>query len=349
MRKRVTVLLLLGFACQAMAMKTATVEQMEQLLARMHDKPDGKVAHELEDLQLTERVSPARLAHWETAFPGSRTRQELIRLADLSAFIDPPASEVIPDPPPDPDTQRHMLWMAEQYMGSTMSRLPNFFATRETTHFEAASSSKSDSADGSAKPLQWTGVTSGTVTYRGGREILFEAADKPDAEPPASGLTSHGEFGPILSQVLSDALESEVRFLRWEQGPSEPAAVFHYSVPEEASHFKLDLATGGQEQPVHPAYHGEIEIDPETGAILRLSEISSMSPPHQVQSTSIEVEFAPVTIGDRTFFCPVKAVFFTRIPVPAGGATKPNRESPDQSSWPIETDLNDVMFSHYHE
>ncbi|MGH9562969.1 MAG: hypothetical protein ACRD3S_16075, partial [Terracidiphilus sp.] len=66
-----------------------TVDQLDQLLAKLHDKPDTKVAHELEDLQLSERVSPARLARWEAQYPGSHTQQELMKLADLSTFLDP--------------------------------------------------------------------------------------------------------------------------------------------------------------------------------------------------------------------------------------------------------------------
>ncbi len=52
-----------------MAAKTLSIEQMEQLLVKLHGKPDGKVAGELEDVELTERVSQARLARWESGFP----------------------------------------------------------------------------------------------------------------------------------------------------------------------------------------------------------------------------------------------------------------------------------------
>ena len=348
MRKWFTLLLLFGCACPAMAGKPITVDQLDQLLTKLHDKPDAKVAHELEDLQLSERVSATRLARWDAQFPGSHTQQELMKLADLSAFLAPPSSDVIPDPPPDQDTQRHMLWTAEQYVGSAASHLPDLVATRETTHFEAASSNKSNSADGGTKPFQWTGEYSETVAYRGGQEVLIEAARTHDGES-ISGLIIHGEFGPILSQVISDALASEVRFLRWEPGPSEPAAVFHYAVPEEASHFATSKTAGAQMNLVHPAYQGEIEIDPETGAVLRLSEIADMPSPHEAQRAAIIVDYAPVTIGDRSFICPVKGVALSRIPVPAKGATSGGGEAQDDGSWPLQAHLNDVTYSHYHE
>jgi hypothetical protein len=87
MRKCAILLLLWGIAFPAMATKIMSIDQMEQLLVKLHGKPDGKVAGELEDAQLTERVSPARLARWEAEFPGKRTQEELLKLADTSAFL----------------------------------------------------------------------------------------------------------------------------------------------------------------------------------------------------------------------------------------------------------------------
>jgi VWFA-related protein len=318
---------------------------MEELLAKLEGKADGKVAGELGELQLTERVSAARLARWEAKFPGERARRELIKLADRSVFLDSPAADVIPDPPPDQNTQRHMLWMAEQYAGAATSRLPDLIATRETTHFEANSSRTGDSVGGGIPSMQWTGVSSRTVTYRNGSEVAFEVADK---QEPALGLTTDGEFGPILAQILSDAAEGQVGFQgqvgfeRWEQGPSEPAAVFHYAVPADASHFEVNIAIGNQAQTIHPAYHGEIEIDPATGEILRLSEVADPAPPHEGMRAAKVVEYAPVNIGDRSYICPVKSVAFSTVPVPSAAAA-------DELSGPVQVNLNDVVFTHYHE
>lgn len=338
MRKCLIVLLLVGRALPALAAKTMTVEQVEQLLARFHDKPDGKVAHELEEVQLTERAGPARLARWQAAFPGTRTQQEIMRLTDMSAFLDPPASDVILDPPPDPDTQRHMLWMAEQYVAATLPHLPNLLAIRETTRFLAPSSS-ADSDSPGAKPLQWAGTSSQTLSYRDGRELLSDPAGTQENDP-ASNPAIEGEFGPMLSQLIGDVLGSEAHFLRWEQGISDPAAVFHYEVPADGSHFEVNTTIGEKAKTLHPPYHGEIEIDPETGAILRLSEIATMPPPYETQRAAIEIEYAPVMIGGRSYICPVKGVAFLRIAVEGGQ---------HRASLLMQTRLSDVTVTHYRE
>jgi len=131
MRKWVIILFFLGTAWPAVADKALSVDQMEQLLIKLHGKPDGKVSGELEDVQLAERVSPARLARWEADFPGKRTQEELIKLADMSAFLNPPASDVLRDPPPDANTEERMMALAEDYVRLTTVRLPNFYDARD--------------------------------------------------------------------------------------------------------------------------------------------------------------------------------------------------------------------------
>ena len=125
MRKWAVLLFLAGSAWPAMAAKSVTVGQLEQLLDTLRGKSDGKVAQELSDLELTERVSPTRLAHWEKDFPGSKSHEALTKLADLAAFLNPPAGDVDPIPGPDSATQERMLEMAAEYVKTTITRLPN--------------------------------------------------------------------------------------------------------------------------------------------------------------------------------------------------------------------------------
>src|SRR5579872_2177001 len=216
MRKWLTLLLLLVTAWPAMAAKTMSIDRMEQLLSQLHGQPDNKVAGELAPVELTERVSAARLARWEAAFPGKRTRQELVKLADLSAFLNPPASDLVPGRRPDMQAQQHLLWQAFQYVQATISRLPDFYATRETTHFEdtlaqhtgypvegnaggrneheqfgaISLGSPSLATDIVSNALHDAGANTRTVTYRGGHEVPFAGRDDPER---GFGLTTSDE------------------------------------------------------------------------------------------------------------------------------------------------------------
>jgi hypothetical protein len=368
MRKWAALLLLTGWAWPAMAAKSVSVGQLEQLLDTLRGKSDGKVAQELSDLELTERVSLARLAHWEAEFPGSRSHEALTKLADLSAFLNPPAADVVPIPGPDSGTQERMLELAGEYVKTTITRLPNFIATRETTHFEDMPSLQTLVASapislGSApsetrgpaisvssteyKSLHSTGSFSATVTYRDGYEVHdTDAGQGKNQSQPATGLTTNGEFGPMLSVVMGDVMRSEVTWQRWEQrleeGASEPVAVFRYAVPAEQSNYMVGIPAGDKIERIYPGYHGEIAIDPATGAILRISVVAELPPPFAAMKTAVLVEYAPVVIGEQSYICPVRGVAFSKIPVAHGAAAQQG------SAVNVQTQLNDVAFTQYH-
>ncbi len=267
MRKWATLLLLWGIAWPAMAAKTMSIEQMEQMLVKLQGKPDGKVAGELEDTQVTERVSLARLKRWEADFPGKRTQEELMKLADTSAFLNPPAADVLRDPPPDEDTQRQILEHAVEYIKTTMTRLPNFYATRETAHFEDIPSQETIGAFGFAptgsglraslppgidakrieyKSLHSTGMFSSVVTYRDGIEVRDSETGKGRKEDQtAVGLTTSGEFGPILSVVIADAVHGQVKLVAMGAGRERAGGCVRlYRAGESIEFHGADTARG---------------------------------------------------------------------------------------------------------
>jgi hypothetical protein len=342
----VALLMLLGTARPAMAAKTLSIDQVEQLLETLHGKPDGKVVGELEDVQLTERVSAARLARWEAEFPGAHTHEELMKLADMAAFLDLPESDVVRNPRPDVKTQLSILSMAVQYVANTTPRLPDFYATRITTHFENNLSQPDSSAGGAAAMFRPAGTYTRIVTYRDGKEVPYENVGRLKQESPLL-LTTSGEFGPILIVVVGDALHGKVKWLRWEQGAGGPVAVFSYAVPQSDSHFVVGVAVESESQGILPAYHGEITIDPETGAVLRLSQIADMTAPHDEMRAEIAVDYGPVTISGRSYICPTRGVALSQFPNPIG--VQWNAAPAVQSMWPIKTELNDVSFTNYHE
>jgi VWFA-related protein len=256
-----------------------------------------------------------------------------------------------------------MLQRMLEYVRAKISRLPDFYATRVTTHFEDTLSQHMTYSMGTigmgsglAVPTQTAGVATTTesralhstgeyittVTYRDGHEVIDEDTGKRKREERrAPGLTTSGEFGPIMGAVIDDLIHSGLRWRRWERGSSEPMAVFSYAVPEGESHFAVGITNGNKVETSHPAYHGEIEIDPKTGVILRLIEVADMASPHEAIRASIAVDYAPVTIGTRSYICPVRAVAFSEIPVPTVGGA-------GGDSLPVQINLNDVAFTRYH-
>src|ERR1700722_1893063 len=77
MRRLALLLFLAATLPPAFAAKPVTLDLVDQLLIYAHGKPDAKVAEQLFELELTERVSPARLARWEAELPGPKSRQAM--------------------------------------------------------------------------------------------------------------------------------------------------------------------------------------------------------------------------------------------------------------------------------
>lgn len=374
MRTWVLLLFLMSSAWPAMAAKSVSVGQLEHLLDALHGKSDAKVAYELSDLELTERVSPARLAQWEKDFPGSREHKALIKLVDLAAFLPPSPGDVLSTAAPNREAQEQMLALAAEYVKSTTTQLPNFFATRETEHFEdtpalhwigseqtpagwgavggpqgpggmsATPGIMSNSSD--YKPLHYVDTFNMTVTYRDGHEVPDTNADrrKNENELLMDLLTTRKEFGPILSIVIGDSMRSDVTWQRWERGAGDPLAVFRYGVPQMQSHYMVTVPTAVDKKvPVLPGYHGEIAIDPATGAILRLTMVTELPPPFAAMQASMLVEYGSETLGGRNYICPVHGVAIAKIPV-----VQQQAAATDRTPQRMQTQLNDVVFMGYH-
>lgn len=97
--KRTIVLLfvLAGTALPAFAAKRVTVAQFEQAVAGFLNKPDAEAAFRIADMQLTERLTAARIQRLSATLPGNRSREALTVVADASEF-QPPARRFRPGP-----------------------------------------------------------------------------------------------------------------------------------------------------------------------------------------------------------------------------------------------------------
>jgi hypothetical protein len=92
-------------------------------------------------------------------------------------------------------------------------------------------------------------------------------------------------------------------------------------------------------------FHGEFSIDPESGAILRLTMQADLRPRLPLDESNIMVEYGPVNIGGKTYICPLRSVSISRA-----------RRFMDIHEWgedfkvyaPFETVLNDMVFGQYH-
>jgi len=372
MKKAILILLMMQLTVSAFASRRVTVDQLNRVVDASHGKRDAKVAERLYDLELTERLSAAKLAAFEAALPGPKSRRALVAVADLATFLNPPPAEIPNLPTPSIEQQREMAAKAVEYVKTTLKRLPNLFARRDTIRFEDTPAEQRPGGFEAPsgifvpyQPLHPISRSTRTVAYRDGQEIDETTGKEQNTlASGANGLTTIGEFGPILSAVFSDLPQGNLAWGNWEQGTARPVAVFRFKVPRSASHYEVKFCcVSGRVFQHFSAYHGEVTIDPANGTILRLTLLTDLNKADPIIKADLMVEYGPIELGKQTFFCPVRSISVTVAPVQwnrqralPGGITVPtlsgdvHREEQDAyaSDAPLQTMLNEVVFDEYH-
>ena len=340
--------------------KRVTVQELEQMLEAGSEENDGELAKQLARLELSERLSSSRLSLWQNRLRGKKSKAAFAALADSSAFLDPPQAEILPDPAPDLEAQRLMLLRTVKYLHEVIPKLPDFFATRTTTEYDQLSPKEGDTwktalAD---QTLREAVTEKATLRYRNGHEEQDVEKKTDGRGTKKKDLNFIGVFGPILGSVLVDATAADSKLIwgRWAEGERGREAVFRYVVRGDNPRYTLVhcCLVGGKVFRVSTKYLGELAIDPETGAILRLTMESepgwirepNLQPVLPVKDASMMVEYGPVEIAGRKYVCPRRSVVVMRA-----------RNIRTLTVWgqtfdiyaPYETLLNDIGYADYHK
>ena len=329
------------------APRRLSIEELQKTLEL--DESDADKAKQLSGLELTERLSERRLSSFYAIAHGKRTRQELRLLADASSFLDPPADEILAQPPPDPDAQKRMLSMTSEYLGKTIHKLPDLFAKQTTVRYQETPMYLEGASSVNYQPLHVTDTWTTTVRNRNGFEMV--ESKPPKHKPNEPELITYGTFGPVLKGVLEAiARDGGLTWNRWEQGAGGRVAVYRYSISLRASLYQVWLCclpdgdgTGAFQR--YAAYHVDIGIDPESGVILRLQFRVDLQSTTPLTRSDIMIEYGPVEIGGKTYFCAIRSVSILR-----GRSVRLLSEwDAAFRTWgPYGTMLNEISFDQYH-
>ncbi len=344
------------------AVRPVTVEQLGQVLTTAHDKSDAELAQQLSELRLTERLSSTKLLFWMAGLRGGKARQALVALADASAFLDPPAGEIPADAPPDHHAQQRMTSLALEYLNQALPKLPNFYATRTTVHYQETPPFDKGDARISYQPLHIADTVKDTVLYRNGYEIGESdngRSKKRKVDEPY--LVTYGTFGPLLRGAIDTIVVAPggLSWKRWEEGAGKPLAVFGYVIPMEKSSYDtggccLPDGDGTSAFQKRAGYHGEIAIDPTTGALLRLELIFDLRSTTPLIQSEVMIEYGPVEIGGKSYICPVRSVSISRgrsvavLAETLQGGEKIEWHESFRTYGPYATMLNDITFDSFH-
>lgn len=340
-------LLLIGVLASLIAAGNAaekmTLAQLEQLIAqhsvksqeapkRQHARGSDEIAVDLNDdnllhqldqdddlisdldrVELTERMSTLTLYRLVGKYGlGAHAQQALEQLADRSALLKLPPSEQLLQAPPDSLAQQKMLAASRNYVVGELSHLPDFIATETTTRYDNSPVTlKYFQSMTDAAGFHSVGVAKHQITFRDGKEVIESSQESPEAKREKSGLESRGEFGAEAAVVLMDMEKGTAVFDHWEQTMGGPAAVFHYVVPRESSHYEVtDECKEHVSFHDTPGYQGDLAVDPNSGAILRMTLETESKSGDPVTHIASVVEYGPVVLGRRRSFCPLRSLAF---------------------------------------
>jgi VWFA-related protein len=339
--------ILRGFTAQQMAQRLRGSDSVFNSTEGISAFDAGVERTDLSKVELTERVSVSKLSDWTARY---KSRKSLIAVADASAFLDPPPAEILKQPAPDEVTQEHMLGLVKSYLDTTIPKLPDLYATRTTVRYEDTPLFNTENISVKYQPLLVAETSKATILYRHGNEVVESHGSEPD-ESSNRYLITHGTFGPVLAEVRRAVVTpGQIKWVRWESGPGLSLAVFEFEIPmAESTDFEggccLPDAEGKNPFRKQAGYRGEIAIDPTEGTILHLQEQFDVRGYVPMDRDEILIDYGPVKIGGKTYFCPVRSVSIAR------GRSVISLKLWDQSFLsygPYSTKMNDMRFSDYH-
>ena len=374
-RKALVALALAAISLPGLATTKVSVQQLEQTVGGILGRGDrdGDAAQRLTELELTERLSKARYAKLSSDLPGDKARQALLALADNSAFLNLPDEDILKTPRPDVATEGKIVSRAADFAVETVSKMPSFYASRTTTRFQdmKVTYPVNQPVIVAHQGFHFLDKSGATVLFRDGHEVVQAVDRKKNSSTvtSSSGLTNWGVFGPLLGVVMADVLKGKIGWGHWEQGPTGSLAVFRYAVAEDRSNytvryccFRVEKGEMREFQAV-PAYHGEIGIDPESGAVLRLVVKTDLESSLPMRRADVAVDYGPVEIGGRTYICPLEstsistaeALIFHQYMFYVDKKGKPDNDPTNKLKktetvdLPTVTAINDVVFGSYHQ
>jgi hypothetical protein len=212
-----------------------------------------------------------------------------------------PGAAAEPDSRPAAGDEAAMLSRMAQYAERYVSNLPNFICVQVTEQFESG-----------RKADRWRkgDTLTSQLAFSEGKErrTLQFVNDKPVAlrtKRWRTPLSTEGEFGQMLATPFADSSNASFDWNRWDTVQGKRVAVFDYAVDKQHSTLKLSLSDLASA--IVP-YHGSIFAEPETGVILRVTNITTEIPPElREEQVSTTIEYGDVTIGGNTHLLPVHA------------------------------------------
>ena len=135
--------------------------------------------------------------------------------------------------------------------------------------------------------------------------VLFNGEPTERPFETLEGFVGTGEFGTTLSAIFDPASQTTFQWRKRKTVGRRPAAEFAYVVDVARSAYRLWSQIGGRAESALVSYHGIVELDVETGEVLRLEYEADHIPKNlHIESVATSVDYALADIGGREYLLP---------------------------------------------
>jgi hypothetical protein len=138
--------------------------------------------------------------------------------------------------------------------------------------------------------------------------VLFNGEPTERRFDSLEGFVGTGEFGTTLSAIFDPASQTTFEWRKWKTLRSRPGAVLAYVVDVAHSAYRLESQIRDRAEAVLVSYQGVVELDVETGEVLRLEYEADHIPKElHIESVATSVDYALADIGGRVYLLPSHA------------------------------------------
>ena len=314
--------------CLAASAQTMSVEKLRQFLEssapmlKLGTMSDREMAAYLDKVKLTEKLDERQIEDFQGEMRiGPKTLLALRKLAAESASL-PVATAVAPPPkprpipPPTSEEQAAILDDVREYALNYSDTLPDFICTQVTRRFGAPlpGTKYGGPADGGPR---WQALDTLQIrlSYFERKEkytvVLMNNAIVNQDYEKVGGSKAFGEFGSMMREIFEPSTEARFEWDHWGTLRGKRVMAFNYHVRLDRSHFQIAVEEGKLH--ITTAYHGLIEVEPDTHAVVRIvQEAENIPSDFPMKETSDVLDYDYQELSGSTFLLPLKAEVLMR-------------------------------------
>jgi len=277
---------------------------------------DKEVAGYLGKVKLKERLDDRTIEEIQGYGIGPKTTEALRVLRDrtqqlMAAQPVVPEAKPRPIPPPSSLEQAAIITDVREYALNYSKSLPDFICTQVTRRYAARKPGTLHGGAADSDP-SWQSLDTLQIrlSYFQQKEdykvVLVNNSLVNKDYSEMGGSKSFGDFGSMMREVFEPASEAHFEWDHWGTLRGHRVMAFAYRIAQDRSQYRITVDEG--KLSVVTAYHGLVEVDPETHAIMRVtSEAENVPEGFPVRSVKDVLDYDYTELSGHTFLLPLKA------------------------------------------